>query len=1574
MSISASKIDNPHELATPDFLNLANSQALASYTAQPTLIVEQARQEIAAAEGAYGRRQLYELIQNSVDALKGTQEGRIHVLLTESALYCANSGRALTVGDLRAILQAFLSQKIGDEIGRYGLGFKSVLGVTDSPEFFSELVSFRFDPNWSAELICEHTGYVGITPRLRLARPIEIKDARVRDETLDLLFEWASAVFKLPFRDSHHAWLNYDLRNFPAEFLLFCPHVKELCLEDISNQAETEVRVVKREGTDPIKVLVNGRGSEWYLFSQTVKPSDEAIVDGGHFAGREKLELTWAVPTRGGPSDGHFWAYFPVAKERMSLKGIMNAAWKLNDDRQNILEGKFNDELLREAARLALKNIPRLLDPGDPGKILEVLPARLDERAGADLTLTKFFYDEAQNKETIPDTAGTLRKAADLKLHPKAIPDEALNSWGKCPYQPQDWAHISTVVNTTRSARIDQLLTPGQARQSITVWLEALVDSANIDKAVRLGGLSRTEAHALCSAHALYAAAAIYESGTPQVRTEVTQAAILLTVNETLVAPHKEKVFLPAHENLNYPGVEIVHRLVLEQRGVREALEKLGISSVDASSELQALLASSEPQNLEDDDWDKIWKVIAVIEENPETTGRSAAILREYCRDEDARALISLRTRSGHFRTIRETLLPPQIVPADGECDAETAVDLEYHRNQEGLIKELGGVESPLAEGGSKTEKWFNSYRFEAISKYTRYLADLDFKGQPSLNRLNFQQESFPGPLESLPNLSEESCARFTSHLLLLSQNEKPWVLAHSTRREYPSLEVESPGLWMIRQYGKLTTSKGIVSVNQSVGPKFDRWSSFLPVANIDAQSAVLLDLPSEPTQLTRTQWSQALEVAAQQADDLEVGRFYRYFCSAQKPPERLMCWNRQTREMCRTDRVTVVVRNALVESSLQASNVPYIVVEDSETATELTKHWGLGAADAVVSVEPRFVASGPEVPVGDAFVGLSVRLTNEQSDLRLVPCSSLRREIISAAGTHSEEQKYIFGGNRLYYADTLSPGEVLDEVSKNLGIELTSYERDDVLFSRESEDARTRLAEIRHITEIPDKLLACVGAEPLRRRLSEPLLEAARERYSELTDEVIAKVYVAVYGVESLILLKDDLSRGGIAVPSQWTGTYTARKFVKELGFPTEFAGFRGSDRQPAIDIEGRPFLPPLHDFQENAVSNIRNLLLARRSKRRGLLSLPTGAGKTRVAVEAIVRAIDEGGLVGPILWVAQSDELCEQAVQTWSEVWRAVGPRRSLRINRLWAHNEADEWVEGPQAVIATMQKLQGVINDPSYDWLKVCSALVVDEAHTSITKGYTSILEWIGSTVRRKIDRCPVLGLTATPFRGGAIETSRLAIRYGNNRLDESLFTEDPYRALQKMGVLSAVKHELLDGVDVLLNETELLELKRNRLLPASAGDRLGANRVRNRNLLASIKALPGDWPVLLFAISVEHARTIAALLNADGVSAAAISAETAPGARRHYVERFRQGEIRVLTNYGVLTTGFDAPAVRAIYVARPTFSPGLYQQMIGRGLRGPLNQGKAECLIVNVKDNFEQFGEELAFSEFEYLWKD
>jgi superfamily II DNA or RNA helicase len=378
-------------------------------------------------------------------------------------------------------------------------------------------------------------------------------------------------------------------------------------------------------------------------------------------------------------------------------------------------------------------------------------------------------------------------------------------------------------------------------------------------------------------------------------------------------------------------------------------------------------------------------------------------------------------------------------------------------------------------------------------------------------------------------------------------------------------------------------------------------------------------------------------------------------------------------------------------------------------------------------------------------------------------------------------------------------------------------------------------------------------------------------------------------------------------------------------------------------------------------------------------MVSLPTGAGKTRVTVEALVNAVRDQDVSTrvPLVWIAQTDELCEQAAETWTYVWRAIGPQLPMRLGRLWATNEVSEEPGVFQLVIATIDKLSslGTRSGAEYDWLREASVVVVDEAHASIAPSYTRVLEWLGRSSRvRSEDRKPLIGLTATPFRGTSAEqTERLAGRYGKNRLDRGAFRkQDPYEELQDMGVLAQVRHEILGGTDVHLTESDLAEIEQTRRLPSAVAERLGADLTRTQRVVTSIASQPADWTMLAFAPSVENARVLAALLSHQGVPAMAVSADTESAARRHYIDEFKAGRIRVLTNYNVLTQGFDAPRVQAVYVARPTFSPNVYQQMIGRGLRGPKNGGSEEVLIVNVLDNFQKYGDLLAFNEFEYLW--
>ena len=132
------------------------------------------------------------------------------------------------------------------------------------------------------------------------------------------------------------------------------------------------------------------------------------------------------------------------------------------------------------------------------------------------------------------------------------------------------------------------------------------------------------------------------------------------------------------------------------------------------------------------------------------------------------------------------------------------------------------------------------------------------------------------------------------------------------------------------------------------------------------------------------------------------------------------------------------------------------------------------------------------------------------------------------------------------------------------------------------------------------------------------------------------------------------------------------------------------------------------------------------------------------------------------------------------------------------------------------------------------------------------------------------------------------------------------------------------------------------------------------------------LPAPWPVLCFACSVDHARALAVLLRRNGRSAEVVTGETRRSTRRQLIEAFRAGHVQVLCNYGVLTTGFDAPKIRAVVIARPTTSVVLYEQMIGRGVRGPNNGGTEECLVIDLEDNIKQFQGQMAYARMREFW--
>ena len=534
------------------------------------------------------------------------------------------------------------------------------------------------------------------------------------------------------------------------------------------------------------------------------------------------------------------------------------------------------------------------------------------------------------------------------------------------------------------------------------------------------------------------------------------------------------------------------------------------------------------------------------------------------------------------------------------------------------------------------------------------------------------------------------------------------------------------------------------------------------------------------------------------------------------------------------------------------------------------------------------------------------------------------------------------------------------------------------------------------------------MGESNLLELLPRSLLTILNSGSTRLTGIGVADAAIATYHTGVLKAYRDYLEH--LAPPAQWAGSPRAVDFVRSLGFPPEWAGERNLRRAPFVEVEGPYLLPALHHYQQAIVNKLQNMLRGAsqatgqaadntsasavsgsrkvgNQHRRGMISLPTGAGKTRVAVQGIVEAMCNDDFGGGVLWVADRDELCEQAVEAWTQVWSSFGAHgKRLRVSRMWAGQPAPAPTSDLHVIVATIQTLHARLqnNRSEYDFLADFKLVVFDEAHRSIAPTSTSVMEEIGLTRWQRDEEPILLGLTATPYRGhDESETARLVRRYGSHRLDAGAFPNDDAEAvvseLQRMQVLALAEHETIEGGRFSLNPDEIAQMTakpRPPWLPRSVEDRIAQDSARTMRIVEAyerqVRAVDADWPALIFATSVEHAQTVAALLSRTGVPSRAVSGTTESSTRRRVVEEFRHGKLKALVNYGVFREGFDAPRTRVIIVARPVYSPNLYFQMIGRGLRGPKNGGTERCLIINVQDNIDNFEQKLAFSDLDWLW--
>jgi superfamily II DNA or RNA helicase len=378
---------------------------------------------------------------------------------------------------------------------------------------------------------------------------------------------------------------------------------------------------------------------------------------------------------------------------------------------------------------------------------------------------------------------------------------------------------------------------------------------------------------------------------------------------------------------------------------------------------------------------------------------------------------------------------------------------------------------------------------------------------------------------------------------------------------------------------------------------------------------------------------------------------------------------------------------------------------------------------------------------------------------------------------------------------------------------------------------------------------------------------------------------------------------------------------------------------------------------------------LLAAEGKDSVMIQMPTGGGKTRTMMHMLCDLLEKEGPggAGRVLWLAHAEELCFQALETFELVWSHIGVG-AMEVIPFWGGANLPNNLSGSAFVVGGFSKVHRLqIDKPEVfeELLRGTSVVVIDEAHKGNAPTIKAILR------AAKAMGIPTVGLSATPGRGlGNDDNVELVELFGGNLIGCDQLGADPIRELQERGVLSKVVRKAHQS-SVTLGPVNVGAGAHGGLGAglSKASLRNLARDPRRNQLIGEIVAthVSSNRPTLVFACSVEHACLLALQAAAAGISATYVHCEMSRGGRRRVLKSFCDGEVSCLFNYGVLSTGFDAPLIGAVVITRPTTSGVLYSQMIGRGMRGAKVGGTEEVHLSDVVDNMDNFGGAAAIYE-------
>lgn len=356
--------------------------------------------------------------------------------------------------------------------------------------------------------------------------------------------------------------------------------------------------------------------------------------------------------------------------------------------------------------------------------------------------------------------------------------------------------------------------------------------------------------------------------------------------------------------------------------------------------------------------------------------------------------------------------------------------------------------------------------------------------------------------------------------------------------------------------------------------------------------------------------------------------------------------------------------------------------------------------------------------------------------------------------------------------------------------------------------------------------------------------------------------------------------------------------------------------------------------DYQVQAVESIWKYF----SNNTGnpLLCLPTGTGKS-VIIALLLKKIFEAFPNQKVLMITHVKELIQQNFEKLKSVWNEA-PVGVYSAGLKKRESQQKIIFCGIQSV-AKKAELFGSVD-----------LVVIDEAHLVSHNANSQYRNFIAK-LKESNSYLKVIGLTATPFR------SNFGLL-----TDAGIFTDIAFDITQKdefvklinQGYLSALvpfatNHKIdVSNVKITNGEFNQKELAK----AVNVGD------ITEKILNDAIELAKNRNKWLIFSSGIEHGKEICECLNEKGILTTCVFGDLSNAERDRRIADFKTGKYKAIVNYGVLTTGFDCPEIDCIIMIRPTLSPVLWVQMLGRGTRPSAN--KENCLVLDYAGNTERLG--------------